>query len=93
MYNSNNNINIKYYIFNIQMADRTCPNCKQIFNYPSKLKIHFQNVIHCKKTTEDIISFFVDSKTINTFICNTCKFTFIHNCFSILFLYHMCSSN
>ena len=31
------------------MVDRTCPVCKQIFNYPSKLKIHFQNVIHCKK--------------------------------------------
>ena len=60
------------------MADRTCPFCKQIFNYPSKLKIHFQNVMHCTKTTEDIISFFVDSKTIHNFICNTCKFTFIH---------------
>ena len=60
------------------MTDRTCPDCKQIFNFPSKLKIHFQNVIHCKKSNEYISSFFLSTKTINNFSCNKCKFTFIH---------------
>ena len=60
------------------MVDRTCPDCKKIFNFPSKLKFHFKNVAHCKKTTEYISSFFLSTKTINNFSCNKCKFTFIH---------------
>ena len=37
------------------MSDRTCPKCNNIFTYPSRLKKHFENVIHCKKTEEDIL--------------------------------------
>ena len=59
------------------MADRTCPNCKKFFNFPSRLKLHFQTVIHCKKSTEDITSFFLDKKTIHNFSCNKCNITFI----------------
>ena len=44
------------------MEDRSCPTCKNVFTYPSRLKLHFQTVIHCKKSTEDITSFFLDKK-------------------------------
>ena len=59
------------------MADRTCPDCKKVFNFPSRLKLHFETVIHCKKSTEYISSFFLDKKTIHNFSCNTCNLTFI----------------
>ena len=64
-------------VFNIQMSDRTCPDCKKIFNFPSRLKLHFENVIHCKKTEEYISSFFLSTKIINNFNCNKCNFTFV----------------
>ena len=59
------------------MSDRTCPDCKKIFNFPSRLKLHFENVIHCKKTEEYISSFFLSTKIINNFNCNKCNFTFV----------------
>ena len=34
--------------------DRTCPECNYIFEYPSRLKKHFETVIHCRKSETEI---------------------------------------
>ena len=38
--------------------DKTCPECKKIFNFSSRLKAHLETTIHCKKSPEEIESFF-----------------------------------
>ena len=44
------------------MDNKTCPTCKSIFKYPSRLKIHLQNTIHCKKTNAEIDTYFSNIK-------------------------------
>ena len=39
-------------------CDKSCPNCKIVFKYPSRLKTHFQLTIHCKKTPNEITNYF-----------------------------------
>ena len=41
------------------MEDRTCPKCNLFCHYPSKLKIHFENSYHCKKTVDEINTYFL----------------------------------
>ena len=45
------------------MDNKTCPTCKSFFKYPSRLKVHLQNTIHCKKTNLEITTYFSDIKT------------------------------
>ena len=35
------------------MENKTCPTCKIVFKYASRLKTHYQLTIHCKKTDID----------------------------------------
>ena len=64
------------------MTDRTCPTCKYIFPFPSRLKQHFKISTHCKKTTEDIDLFItnVNNNTNNTTIykCLKCNNTYLN---------------
>ena len=39
-------------------CDKTCPTCKIVFKYPSRLKTHFQLTIHCKKSSDEITNYF-----------------------------------
>jgi hypothetical protein len=57
--------------------NRTCPNCFYKFTFPSRLKLHFETVIHCKKTEEEINLFFSTVKKPHNFQCNKCNYTFI----------------
>ena len=59
--------------------NRTCHTCNYIFNFPSRLKLHFQNVIHCKKTENEIQDFFSNIEKPKNFKCNKCNYTFIQN--------------
>ena len=43
-------------------CNKTCPTCKTIFKYPSRLKIHLETTIHCKKTPEFIKNYFLTIK-------------------------------
>jgi len=49
------------------MSDRTCPTCSSAFKYPSFLKKHLENTIHCKKTHIEIndIMISIKNKEIN----------------------------
>ena len=82
---SNNNI-----IYNSN-CDKTCPTCKIVFKYPSRLKIHLETTIHCKKLPEEIKKYFINIKkektrclisnitsiyTDNIFKCDKCENTF-----------------
>ena len=52
---------------------RTCPECNYIFEYPSRLKKHFSNTIHCKKTDNEIEEYFLNIKHNSLLIkCNIC---------------------
>jgi hypothetical protein len=57
------------------MADRTCPKCKLIFQYPSFLKKHLQTSVRCCISDEDIDKFFNPDKY--KLLCSKCnkKFT------------------
>ena len=60
------------------MADRTCPKCKTVFNYPSNLMQHLTNSARCKCTETEIKAFIstnIKKYRIN-FVCDTCKETF-----------------
>jgi len=85
---SNNNI-----IYNTN-CDKTCPTCKIVFKYSSRLKSHFQLTFHCKKTPDEIKNYFLNIKkqksrclmtyatsTNNIFKCEKCNstYTFLHN--------------
>ena len=60
------------------MSDRICPTCKNTFNFPSRLKKHFETVIHCKKTKEQIDEFFVKDTNNNiVYKCNKCQYKFV----------------
>ena len=59
------------------MSDRTCPNCFYIFTFPSRLKLHFETVIHCKKTEEEIKLYFSNIVKPTNFQCNKCNYLFI----------------
>ena len=52
--------------------DKTCPECKKIFNFSSRLKAHLETTIHCKKTKEEIDSFFLQFKKKADFKCDIC---------------------
>jgi hypothetical protein len=58
------------------MADRNCINCKHTFRFPSDLKKHFTISFHCKKSEEEIKTYFsnINKITINKItkciICN-----------------------
>jgi len=56
--------------------DYFCPTCKKKFNYASRLKTHLETTIHCKKTTEEIKSFFLQFKKQADFKCNICNSDF-----------------
>ena len=56
------------------MSDRICPCCNYEFNYPSRLKKHFETVIHCRKTSDEIKEFFTNINQIVASIkCITCN--------------------
>ena len=40
--------------------DRTCPKCKDIFRYPSTLKIHLETSSRCSMTKEEVNCFFIN---------------------------------
>ena len=52
--------------------DKTCPECKKIFNFSSRLKAHLETTIHCKKSPEEIESFFLQFKKKADFKCDIC---------------------
>ena len=70
----------------IEINNRKCPNegCGTEFEFPSGLKRHFKNSVKCKKTNEEIETYFSELKKLNeskknktkkkieTFICNIC---------------------
>ena len=56
--------------------DKTCPNCKKEFNFASRLKAHLETTIHCKKTPEEIESFFLQFKKKADFKCDNCDSEF-----------------
>ena len=64
--------------------DRTCPTCKYIFPYPSRLKQHFKISTHCKKTNEDIDLFITtinnntDTNNNTLHKCMKCNNTYIN---------------
>jgi hypothetical protein len=54
--------------------NRTCPTCKYTFEYPSRLKKHFENVIHCKKSELEIKDFFLQiNNNIVIIKCDICN--------------------
>jgi len=55
------------------MENKTCPKCKIVFKYASRLKTHFQLTIHCKKTDSDIQLYFssIKDKVIDNIHNNT----------------------
>ena len=61
------------------MTDRTCPTCKYIFSFPSRLKHHFKISIHCKKTNEEIDLFITNLNTNNIIHkCLKCNKSFLN---------------
>jgi hypothetical protein len=56
--------------------DKKCPNCNKEFNFASRLKAHLETTIHCKKTPEEIESFFLQFKKKTDFKCNSCDSEF-----------------
>ena len=59
------------------MEDRSCPTCKNVFTYPSRLKLHFENVIHCKKDSEAIKLYFSLLKQNKSYKCEKCDYIFM----------------
>ena len=60
-----------------------CPKCNLSFMYPSKLKLHFENSYHCKKTTDEIKDFFLVIKNFkNNKYNKDNKCTICDKCFS-----------
>jgi hypothetical protein len=55
------------------MEDRTCPNCHLFCHYPSKLKIHFENSYHCKKTVDEINTYFLSIERTVDIKCSDCN--------------------
>jgi len=54
-----------------------CPSCNKTFQFASRLKIHLENTIHCKKTPEEITTFFLQfKKKEGTFKCIVCNNNF-----------------
>ena len=54
-----------------------CPSCNKSFQFASRLKVHLENTIHCKKTPEEIITFFLQfKKKEGTFKCIVCNNNF-----------------
>ena len=59
------------------ILDRTCPKCNYIFKYPSRLKKHFETVIHCRKSETEIEEYFSNiKKNIIIFKCSGCNKNF-----------------
>jgi hypothetical protein len=53
-------------------SNRICPKCNYEFDFPSRLKKHFTNVIHCKKTDLEIKEYFLNIK--NKVVIIKCKY-------------------
>ena len=81
--NTNTNINIENSEINSKILNKTCPNCNKLFQFPSRLKDHLKNTIHCNKTDNDIKLFFKKYNKNNTekFKCEICyvNFSTLHN--------------
>ena len=94
--NNNNNIEINESNESNEIikCNKTCPTCKTIFKYSSRLKVHLENTIHCKKTPEFIKNYFLTIKKqkinsltndttskINIFKCDKCinSYTLLQN--------------
>jgi len=66
------------------MADRTCPKCNMVYEFPSGLKKHMQRSYHCLTSNDDIETY-MNNNRINSNIaianttlqCNKCN-----KCFS-----------
>ena len=58
------------------MTDRTCPQCNNVFLFPSKLKRHLEKSYYCKKTDEEINNYFVNIENNKIIKCKTCSKTF-----------------
>jgi len=73
--NNKNSVNINNNIMN-----KTCPTCDKVFDFVSRLKAHLEITIHCKKTPEEIESFFSQFKKQTTYFkCNFCSSEFTKN--------------
>lgn len=66
--------------------DRTCPNCKTVFKYPSTLKTHLKQTYHCKIANDFFIKEQemnpkeeVNYEDINNLQCGKCKKIFNNN--------------
>jgi hypothetical protein len=68
-------------IENRKLLERTCPNCKKVFSFSSRLKAHLETTIHCKKTDTEIKIFFNKFEKKSNFKCNICssKYTKMQN--------------
>jgi hypothetical protein len=79
--NSNDNSNTIESIENRKILERTCPTCKNIFNFASRLRVHLETTIHCKKSPEEITKFFKPFEKQSNFKCNICcsKYTHMQN--------------
>lgn len=79
--NSNDNSNTIESIENRKILERTCPTCKKMFNFASRLRAHLETTIHCKKSPEDITKFFKQFEKKSNFKCNICcsKYTHMQN--------------
>jgi len=53
-------------------SNKICPKCNYEFDFPSRLKKHFTNVIHCKKTDLEIKEYFLNIK--NKVVIIKCKY-------------------
>ena len=52
----------------------SCPSCSKIFKFASRLKIHLESTIHCRKTPEEINTFFLKfKKKEGIFKCTVCN--------------------
>ena len=43
-----------------------CPSCNKTFQFASRLKIHLENTIHCKKTPEEITAIIDIANSVRT---------------------------
>ena len=61
---------------NDTLSERTCPTCNKVYNFASRLRAHLEITFHCKKTPDEIESFFLQFKKKTEFKCNICSSEF-----------------